>query len=83
MHPLKKNEFVWTKATNQSFLGLKEAMCTTPALAVYDFKNNFVLDCDALATIQEHYSCKKGIPWPSLVNNCVFRIWINALMRNR
>jgi hypothetical protein len=45
--PLKKNAFTWNLAADQSFHALKEAMCTTPILALPDFTNTFVLECDA------------------------------------
>jgi hypothetical protein len=44
---LKKNAFSWTPTTDQSFQALKEAMCTTPVLALPDFTKTFVLECDA------------------------------------
>jgi hypothetical protein len=51
LHPLnallKMNAFNWTPATDQAFHALKEAMCTTLVLALPDFKNTFVLECDA------------------------------------
>jgi hypothetical protein len=44
---LKKNYFNWTHVVDQAFHALKEAMCTTPFLALPDFKNTFLLECDA------------------------------------
>ena len=44
---LKKNAFTWTPKVDHSFQALKEVMCTTPILALPDFTNNFVLECDA------------------------------------
>jgi hypothetical protein len=44
---LKKNSFTWTPATAQAFQTLKMAMCTTLVLALHDFTNTFVLECDA------------------------------------
>jgi hypothetical protein len=43
---LKMNSFTWTPAAAQDFQTLKMAMCTTPVLALPDFKNTFVLECD-------------------------------------
>jgi hypothetical protein len=44
---LKNNSFIWTPGYAQAFQTLKMAMCTTPVLALPDFKNTFVLECDA------------------------------------
>jgi hypothetical protein len=44
---LKNNSFTWTPATAQAFQTLKMGMCTTPVLALPDFTNTFVLECDA------------------------------------
>jgi hypothetical protein len=44
---LKKNSFTWNLDAAQDFQTLKMAMCTTPVLALSDFKNTFVLECDA------------------------------------
>jgi hypothetical protein len=43
---LKNNSFTWTLAADQAFQALKEAMCTTLVLALPDFTNTFVLECD-------------------------------------
>jgi hypothetical protein len=43
---LKKNSFSWTLAAAQAFQTLKMAMCTTPVLALPDFKKTFVLECN-------------------------------------
>jgi hypothetical protein len=45
---LKMNAFSWTPTIDQSFQDLKEAMCTTPVLALLDFTKPFVLECDEL-----------------------------------
>jgi hypothetical protein len=44
---LKNNSFTWTPTTAQDFQTLKMTMCTTPVLALPDFKKTFVLECDA------------------------------------
>jgi hypothetical protein len=44
---LKNNSFTWTPAAAQAFQTLKTAMCTTLVLALLDFTNTFVLECDA------------------------------------
>jgi hypothetical protein len=44
---LKNNSFTWTLAADQAFQALKAAICTTLVLALLDFKNTFVLECDA------------------------------------
>jgi hypothetical protein len=45
---LKKNAFVWSELVAHAFTALKDSMYTTPVLAVPDFHNTFVLECDAL-----------------------------------
>jgi hypothetical protein len=44
---LKKNSFTWTPVVAQDFQTLKMAMCTTPFLALPDFRKTFVLEFDA------------------------------------
>jgi hypothetical protein len=44
---LKNNYFTWTPTAAQDFQTLKMAMCTTTVLALLDFTNTFVLECDA------------------------------------
>jgi hypothetical protein len=45
--PLKNNSFNWNLVADQSFHAFKEAMCTTPFPTLPEFKNTFVLECDA------------------------------------
>ena len=47
---LKKNAFSWDDLAEQAFLSLKQAMCLTPVLAVPNFTNPFVLECDMPGT---------------------------------
>jgi hypothetical protein len=44
---LKSNSFTWTPTASQDFQTLKMAMCTTPILALPNFKKTFLLECDA------------------------------------
>jgi len=44
---LKKNSFTWTSTAEHAFQALKDVMCSTPVLALTDFTNTFVLECDA------------------------------------
>jgi hypothetical protein len=43
----KNNSFTWTTIATQDFQTLNMTMCTTPVLALLDFKNTFLLECDA------------------------------------
>ena len=45
---LRKNAFSWSEVAEKAFLSLKDAMCTTPVLAVPDFTKPFILEWDAL-----------------------------------
>jgi hypothetical protein len=45
---LKKNSFTWTPTATKAFQTLNMAMCTTPVLALPDFKKTFFLECDSL-----------------------------------
>jgi hypothetical protein len=44
---LKKNYFTWIPTTAHPFQTLNMAMCTSPVLDLHNFKNTFVLECDA------------------------------------
>jgi hypothetical protein len=44
---LKKKMFQWSDVTQQAFLKLKQAMSTTPVLALPDFTQPFTVDTDA------------------------------------
>lgn len=47
---MKKEGFKWTKEVEQAFQDLKTALVTTPELALSDFNQQFVMECDALET---------------------------------
>ena len=49
-HLLKKNSFLWNDEVKQAFIALKQAMCSTPVLAVSDFTKSFLIECDASST---------------------------------
>lgn len=44
---LKKNAFRWTSTATEAFQNLKAAVTEPPVLALPDFSNPFVLECDA------------------------------------
>jgi hypothetical protein len=44
---LKKNAFTWNPIVYHSFQALKYVMCLTPVLALPNFTNTSILECDA------------------------------------
>jgi len=44
---LKKNAFQWSPQAEATFLKLKDAMCTTPVLAMPNFSKTFMIESDA------------------------------------
>jgi len=44
---LKKNQFGWHEAVEDAFLALKQAMTTTPILAMPNFNEAFTIETDA------------------------------------
>jgi hypothetical protein len=80
---LKKNAFSWTPTTDQSFQALKDAMCTTPVLALPDFTKTFVLECDVSGKELGQSSCKMVDLWLSLENNYQSDIWANPPMKRK
>ena len=43
----KKGAFSWSEAAQQTFEKMKEVMSSSPVLALPDFSQSFVLECDA------------------------------------
>lgn len=44
---LRKWEFKWTRESHEAFEKLKEALISPPILAMPNFEEDFVLECDA------------------------------------
>lgn len=47
---LKKGNFAWSPVADESFNSLKEAMTTTPVLALPDFSQPFIIESDVCGT---------------------------------
>ena len=47
---LKKDSFAWTPASERAFQDLKEVMTQASVLALPNFTNAFVVECDALGS---------------------------------
>lgn len=44
---LRKDDFLWSTQVEKAFDTLKDALTTTPILALLDFNKDFVIECDA------------------------------------
>ena len=44
---MKKDAFSWTPEATKEFEHIKEAMCLAPVLAMLDFTETFIVECDA------------------------------------
>ncbi|XP_062028068.1 uncharacterized protein LOC133743955 [Rosa rugosa] len=44
---LKKDNFKWSEESEKAFESLKQALISTPVLAIPDFNKEFVVECDA------------------------------------
>jgi hypothetical protein len=60
---LKNNSFTWTTTASEAFQTLNMTMCTTPVLAIPDFKKTFVLECDASGKGIGVVQCTKRKCW--------------------
>ena len=58
----KKHAFYWDGDTQIAFETLKQAMTTPPVLALPNFRELFVIECDALATRIGAVLMQKGYP---------------------
>jgi hypothetical protein len=78
---LKNNSFTWTTTSSQAFQTLNMAMCTAPVLALPDFKNTFVLECDAsgkgIGVVHMRYENKIVLGWGILLST----IWSTTTSR--
>lgn len=82
---LKKGHFKWNDDATDAFLALKQAMTTTPTLAVPNFKESFTIETDALgdgigAVLTQH---DRPIAYMSRalgVNKCNWSIYAKEML---
>ena len=80
---LKNNSFTWTLAIAQDFQTLKMAMCITPVLALPDFTNTFVLECDASGKGIGVVLMQEGRPLAFTSKQLLKEIWANLSMKRK
>ena len=59
---LKKDSFNWNPAAEQAFEELKKVMTTGPVLALPDFSQTFIVECDASGNGLGAVLMQKGRP---------------------
>ena len=65
----KKHVFQWTPSTQMSFETLKQVMTSPPVLALSNFNETFIIECDASAIRIRAVLMQKGHPLPILARN--------------
>jgi len=58
----KKHVFQWTPSTQMSFETLKQVMTSPPVLALSNFNETFIIECDASAIRIRAVLMQKGHP---------------------
>jgi hypothetical protein len=59
---LKKEAFSWTQEATKSFEKLKEIMCTTSILAMFDFSKTFIVEFDSSRHVIGSILMQEGMP---------------------
>jgi hypothetical protein len=80
---LKNNSFTWTSATDHAFQALKYVMCSTPSLALPNFTNTFVLECEASKKGIGAILMQDGRPLAFTRKKRSSNIWAYPLMKRK
>ncbi|GAV63615.1 hypothetical protein CFOL_v3_07133 [Cephalotus follicularis] len=78
---LKKDAFKWTEEATDSFNRLKDAMVTTPVLALPNMQEEFVVEIDASGSGIGAVLMQNGHPVAYIANNYLLSIKLYQCMR--
>ncbi|KAL9397181.1 hypothetical protein Peur_011434 [Populus x canadensis] len=80
-HMLKNDSFRWTAAVENAFEELKRAMASGPVLALPDFSQQFIAECDASGLGLGAVLMQEADQLLFLAKLCIARIWPYLRMR--
>jgi hypothetical protein len=80
---LKNEALSWTQEATKAFETLKEPMCTTPVLSMFDFTKSFIVKCDASRHDIGAILIQEGRPLPLKATNLKERTYLNPFMKRK